>query len=126
MPQQLYPPQIPASRSLPTSMRQSPLPYTLEDTSGRLTMSDFDDIYDRIFLRVAQSPQPTGKTKLMIYNMHRRSSRRRDSLPFQAAPSVVLQFEANNALGVVTFSQSPASLSIPMNRYLRKTATFGR
>lgn len=106
-------------------MRQSPLPYALEDTSGRLTLTDFDDIYDRIFLRVAQSPQPTGRTTLMIYNMHRRSSRRRDSLPFRVEPSVVLRFGANNALGDITFLQSPARFSVPMNRYLQKTATFG-
>lgn len=104
----------------------APLPYAFEDRTGRLTASDFDEIYDRLFLHVAQSPQETNGTTLMIYNMHRRATRHRDLLPLREEPSVILEFGAKNALGVITFLQPPARLSVPMNRYLRKINLFGR
>jgi hypothetical protein len=101
-----------------------PLPYTLEDRTGLAMSSDFDDIYDRLFLRVSQGPQPQRDTTL-IYNMTRRSSRHRDSLPLQRDPSVALEFGPNGTLGNVTFMQRPSKISIPMARYLRKTSIFG-
>jgi hypothetical protein len=104
----------------------APLPYTFEDRTGRLNATDFDEIYDRLFLHVAQVPQQTEGTTLMIYNMQRRATRHRDQLPFTTEPSVIMEFGAKNALGVVTFLQPPAKLSVPMNRYLRKTNLFGR
>ncbi len=70
-------------------MQRGPLPYILEDRTGTNTGSDFDDIYDRLFFRVARSP---AQTATMIYNMHRRASRHRDSLPFTQDPIVVLDF----------------------------------
>lgn len=110
---------------LPGLMNSQPLPYTLEDRTGLALSSDFDDIYDRLFLRVAKGQQQRDGSPTVIYNMNRRSSRHRDSLPLQREPSVILEFGANGALGNVTFMQRPAKISIPMNRYLRKTSIFG-
>jgi hypothetical protein len=101
---------------------RGPLPYILEDRTGLNTGSDFDDIYDRVFLRVARIPQ---RTMTMIYDMGRRASRRRDSLPFQTAPSVILEFAADESLGNISFVRPPVNLSVPMGRYLRKSSIFG-
>jgi len=103
----------------------APLPYAFEDRTGLLTASDFDEIYDRSYFHIAQSPQQREGTVLMIYNMHRRATRHRDLLPLQEEPSVIMEFGAKNALGVITFLQPPATLSVPMNRYLRKINLFG-
>ncbi|KAI0734854.1 hypothetical protein C8Q72DRAFT_328807 [Fomitopsis betulina] len=102
------------------------LPYYLEDRSGLYTGSDFDDIYDRLFLRVA--PPPGSSTDgppaaLMIYNVGRRSSSPRDNRPIQREPAVVLEFGQNATLGRISFVGT--STAVPMNQYLKKTSLFG-
>lgn len=99
------------------------LPYTLEDRTG-LQNTDFDEIYDRIFLRVARTPQQSASLT-MIYNMGQRSSRHRDSLPFRHTPSVVLEFGLDESLGSISFQRPNPSPPLPMSRYLRKTSLFG-
>ncbi|KZT63793.1 hypothetical protein DAEQUDRAFT_699678 [Daedalea quercina L-15889] len=102
------------------------LPYYLEDRSGLYTGSDFDDIYDRLFLRVARppgSPADGPPAALMIYNVGRRSSNQRDYRPIQREPAVVLEFGSNATLGRISFMGS--SVSIPMNQYLKKITLFG-
>ncbi|KAL0948848.1 hypothetical protein HGRIS_008969 [Hohenbuehelia grisea] len=94
--------------------------YTLEDRTGHNTCSDFDDIYDRLYLRVARLPQ---RTTTMIYQMRHRSSRHRDSMPFSAEPIVILDFASDESLGNISFTK--AQITIPMSRYLRKTSLFG-
>lgn len=106
-------------------MRTAPLPYILEDRSGIYNASDFDDIYDRLFLRIAESSRDGETSISMIYDMGRRSSRRRDSRHFDRQPSVVLEFGSNGTLGSVHFMQPPAASSLPMYQYLRKTTIFG-
>lgn len=103
--------------------RQGPLPYVLEDRTGSNTASDFDDIYDRMFFRVAR-PQDRG-TATMIYDMTRRASRHRDSLPFQREPIAILNFMPDESLGSISYVKPPINVSIPMGRYLRKTSIFG-
>ncbi len=103
------------------------LPYYLEDRSGQYTGSDFDEIYDRLFLRVArpssaQSAHFPAESTLMVYNTGRRSSSQRHSRPPQREPAVVLEFGPNGALGTVSFVQS--GVSMPMGQYLRKTSMF--
>jgi hypothetical protein len=107
-------------------MDRQPLPYTLEDRTGSHTASDYDDIYDRIFLRIADSPQQADRRTLVIYKMTRRASPRRDSLPFNGEPCVALEFGPNNTLGVISFYGRPtvAAFSAPMTRYLRRTGIF--
>ncbi|KAI0773540.1 hypothetical protein C8Q74DRAFT_1368123 [Fomes fomentarius] len=91
------------------------LPFYLEDRTGQYTGSDFDEIYDRLFLRVARPP-PTQvahfpETTLMVYNTGRRSSSQRHSRPPQREPAVVLEFGPNGALGTITFAATGLALS---------------
>lgn len=98
-------------------------PYILEDRTGINSASDFDDLYDRIFFRVARPPQ---RTTTMFYSMNIRGSRHRDSLPFTRQPIAKLEFAPDESLGTVFFiQQRNRELTIPMNRYLRKTSIFG-
>ncbi|KIM53848.1 hypothetical protein SCLCIDRAFT_138116 [Scleroderma citrinum Foug A] len=105
------------------------MPYTFEDRTGDIKDSDFDDIYDRMFLRVASYPHasPGRATTLALYVMARRSTRHRDVRHLERQPSVILEFgEAHLGLGTIHFTQSPSStVSIPMNNYLKKTTLFG-
>jgi len=97
----------------------------MEDRFGLYNASDFDDIYDRLFLRVVQSPQHSQKSMSMIYNMGRRSSRKHDSRHLDRQPAVVLEFGANGTLGNIHYMNPPAALSLTMHQYLRKTTIFG-
>jgi len=97
-------------------------PYVLEDRTGVNSASDFDDMYDRIFFRIARPPR---RTTTMVYSMNIRGSRHRDTLPFNQQPIAMLDFAPDESLGNVTFVQQRNNLVIPMNRYLRKTSLFG-
>ncbi|KIJ59787.1 hypothetical protein HYDPIDRAFT_100096 [Hydnomerulius pinastri MD-312] len=105
------------------------MPFTFEDRTGQLKGSDYDDVYDRMFLRVTPYPHsPTGNSNtLAIYVMARRSTRHADLRHLERHPSVVLEFAGPSlGLGTIHFLQPPAaSMSIPMNNYLKKTALFG-
>lgn len=102
------------------------LPYFIEDRTGQYTGSDFDEIYDRVFLRVARPPpghaSHYAETTLMVYDTGRRSSSKRYSQPVSREPSVILEFGPNGALGTISFVGS--SVSMPMGQYLRKTSMF--
>ncbi|KAK7444004.1 hypothetical protein VKT23_015401 [Stygiomarasmius scandens] len=105
--------------------RQRPLPYVFEDRTGQLNGSDFDDMYDRLFFRVSR-PVPS-KPVTMIYDMGRRATRHRDSLPFQRDPIAILEFGPAESLGNITYcTPKSTNVPIPMNRYLRRTSLFGR
>ncbi|PPR04332.1 hypothetical protein CVT24_013371 [Panaeolus cyanescens] len=103
-------------------MYRQPLPLTLEDRTGQLTNSDFDDMYDRLFLHVARQP---GKTTTKIYEMNIRASRHRSKQPLNRDPIIVLEFMPDESLGTVTFLKPPYQGSILMSRYLKKTSFFG-
>ncbi|THH02232.1 hypothetical protein EW026_g632 [Hermanssonia centrifuga] len=98
------------------------LPYYLEDRTGVFTGSDFDDMYDRMFLRVSpppshlshapSSPASPSPFSLMIYASTRRSStqkeyayayRERNPSMRQGEPAIVLEFGPRGALGNATF-----------------------
>ena len=106
-------------------MRGDPLHYVLEDRYAVYNESDFDDIYDRLFIRIAESSRDAETAVSMIYDMGRRSTRRRDTRHFERQPSVVLEFGSNGALGTVRFMQPTRSSSMSMYQYLRKTSIFG-
>ncbi|KAK0191723.1 hypothetical protein F5146DRAFT_929354, partial [Armillaria mellea] len=97
-------------------------PISWRTEPGPTPGSDYDDIYDRLFFRVARSP---AQTATMIYNMHRRASRHRDSLPFTQDPIVVLDFLHDESLGTVSFIRPTGRISQAMSKYLRKTSLFG-
>lgn len=99
------------------------LPYILEDRTGTLTTTDFDDLYDRIFFHIARD---SDGTTTKIYNMSVRGSPHRDSLPFNSKPVVALEFAANESLGEIFFMRNPQIVSIPMQNYLRRVGLFGR
>ncbi|KAI0640614.1 hypothetical protein C8Q79DRAFT_930518 [Trametes meyenii] len=107
-------------------MINRPLPFFLEDRSGHYISSDFDEVYDRVFLRVARPPPSQAahfaETTLMVYDTRRRSSSRRHSRPPPREPSVILEFGPNGSLGTISFVGS--SVSLPMSQYLRKTSMF--
>jgi len=101
------------------------LPFYLEDRTGFFHGSDYDDIYDRLFLRIAPPPPQSSPRDfvLNIYNVGRRSSSHKDHRPLQREPAVVLEFGPRGALGNVIFPSSSAI--IPMNQYLKKNSMFG-
>ncbi|KAF7378220.1 hypothetical protein MSAN_00246800 [Mycena sanguinolenta] len=89
------------------------IPYIFEDTTGRLTGSDFIDIHDRLRFTVRCTAHDTCHTAYMIYNT--------SPTVFQSAipkPVVALDFGANNALGTISFTSNP----MPMRKYLTKHA----
>ena len=102
-----------------------PSAYFFEDRTGVLTGSDFDEVYDRAFLRVSSTPQRTRNAGLMIYDMGQRSTSigDRDGRHFYREPAIVLDFGPKGALGTVHFAQG--SISIPMYQYLRKVSLWG-
>ncbi|TFL05621.1 hypothetical protein BDV98DRAFT_560334 [Pterulicium gracile] len=107
----------------------APLPYLFEDRTGHSTASDWDDIYDRLYLRVA--PCPTTLNVTNVYTMNQRASRHRDTVPFDRTPSVILDFNRKGGeYATVSFvqKQGPRAGSVstvPLSKYLRKTSMFG-
>ncbi|KAI0246771.1 hypothetical protein BJV78DRAFT_1277097 [Lactifluus subvellereus] len=101
-----------------------PSAYFFEDRTGVLAGSDFDEVYDRAFLRVSSTPQRTRTAGLMIYDMGQRSTSLsdRDGRHFYREPVIVLDFGPKGALGTVHFTKG--SVSIPMHQYLRKVSLF--
>lgn len=102
------------------------LPYYLEDRTGLFSGSDFDDIYDRMFLRISSTPShlsylaPPAYTSpsaspspfsLMVYVATRRSSPHKEAYGHgdrnigmrPGEPAVLLQFGPRGALGSATF-----------------------
>ncbi|KDR71080.1 hypothetical protein GALMADRAFT_75418 [Galerina marginata CBS 339.88] len=103
-------------------MMKRPLPLTLEDRTGQITNSDFDDMYDRRFFHVVRAP---GQTTTKIYEMNHRASRYRSTLPLVRDAVVHLDFQPDETLGTVSFFKAPFQCTMPMARYLKKTAFFG-
>ncbi|KAJ8095183.1 hypothetical protein PM082_010405 [Marasmius tenuissimus] len=104
---------------------RTPLPYIFEDRTGALTLSDFDDMYDRLFFRISR-PVPQ-KPVTMIFNMERRASRHRDRnmSTFHPNPLAVLEFQPDESLGRISFNNGSKPFSLPMGSYLRKTSILG-
>ncbi|KAJ7181368.1 hypothetical protein C8R43DRAFT_911677 [Mycena crocata] len=92
------------------------MPYILEDTTGRLTGSEFIDIHERLHYTVRCTARDSCHTSYMIYNT--------SPTAFQSAvpkPLVGLDFGPNNALGTISFSSVP----MPMRKYLVKPTPMG-
>ncbi|KAJ7607289.1 hypothetical protein DFH06DRAFT_216436 [Mycena polygramma] len=89
------------------------MPYILEDTTGRLTGSEFVDIHERVRFTVRCTARDVSHTAFMIYNT--------SPAVFQSAvpkPLVALDFGPNNSLGTISFSSVP----MPMRKYLTRHA----
>jgi hypothetical protein len=126
-------------------MRPPPLPYTLEDRTGHALSSDFDDIYDRLFLKLSYQStitpiadnhhhlhfyshqQQQRQDTVLIHNMTWRSSPHRDTLsvpPGDPDPAVVMQFGPGKTLGSITFQTKSRRVSFTMAGYLKKASMF--
>ena len=107
-------------------MLARPLPFYLEDRTGDLRTSDFDEAYDRLFLRVSRtSHDADSEMTLLISDTGRRSSSRRSAhtgARTDREPAVMLEFGTAGALGTVTFVRD--GVSLPMGQYLRRTSMF--
>ncbi len=95
--------------------------YTFEDRTGRNDDSDWDDIYERLFFRTCRDPD--GR-RINIYNVAYRMMRR-DKSHWGIEPDVMLEFNANRALGQITYATELYKCTFQMSRYLRKTSFFG-
>ncbi|THH08291.1 hypothetical protein EW146_g9041 [Bondarzewia mesenterica] len=100
-----------------------PAAYFFEDRSGLVANSDFDEVYDRMFLRVSSTPQRTQNAGYMIYDMGHRSTSHGDRHHYYREPAIILDFGPNGALGTMWFTRN--SSSVPMHQYLRKVSFFG-
>ncbi|KAA1479400.1 hypothetical protein DENSPDRAFT_145282 [Dentipellis sp. KUC8613] len=100
-----------------------PPAYFFEDRTGLVADSDYDEVYDRAFLRVSSAPQRTRNAGFSIYDMGQRSTSHGDRRHFYRDPAVVLDFGPNGALGTIWFPRT--GTSVPMPQYLRKVSMFG-
>lgn len=93
------------------------LPFFLEDKTGRLTGSDFNDLHDRMkLLYRPRSRDPSGG----IYDIYDVSAGRNDSYEI---PVVTLTFGSDNSLGTVKFSYE--SRARDMGGYLSQVNALG-
>ena len=102
-----------------------PAAYSFEDRTGVVAGSDFDEVYDRMFLRVSSTPQSTQNAGLLVYDMGQRSTSHgdRDRRHYYREPSIVLDFGPRGALGTIHFTKT--SMSAPMGQYLKRASYFG-
>lgn len=93
------------------------LPFFLEDKTGRLTGSDFNDLHDR--MKLLYRPRSRDPSR-GIYDIYDASSGRSDSYE---TPVVTLTFGSDNSLGTIKFAQD--SRAREMGRYLSQVNTLG-
>ncbi|TFK22782.1 hypothetical protein FA15DRAFT_671112 [Coprinopsis marcescibilis] len=98
------------------------IPLVLEDRTAAITNTDFDDMYDRVFLHISRIP---GQSTTNLYEMQVRASRHRsrEAHTVNREPTISLEFLQDETLGTVTFPKH--RMAIPMSRYLRKLSFFG-
>ena len=89
---------------------------TLEDTTGRLSGSQFVDIHERMKFAYRCTRQDMQGTQFCIYEL---SSPRDDAY---TRPVVTLDFGANNTLGMINYGTQ----YIKMDNYLYKASPPGR
>ncbi|KAF4575490.1 hypothetical protein EYR36_006850 [Pleurotus pulmonarius] len=94
------------------------LSYFLEDMTGKLTGSEFVDIYGRMRLTFRRTTFDTTRAAYMIFNTT--SSPSYSSPHATTKPLAALDFGPNNTLGTINF---PPNVCIPMQKYLTKTSS---
>lgn len=95
------------------------IPLFFEDKTGKISGTDFTDIYDRSpFLRLTQVSQSDRFLRL-IHELGSTSSRGGYS---EAA--VTMEFGTDYSLGNIYFGRS-SSRAMPMDRYLRRLSSSG-
>jgi hypothetical protein len=133
-------------------MTQHAVPYVLEDRTGQLYDTDFDDAYDRLFLRVVehgarpplvsvQSFPPTTLAKpvlsssppsssaprernVVVYDMSHRWSPRRASAHSERIPAAVLRLGPGGDLGSVQFRLPHFAKNMLLSKWMPRTGYF--
>ncbi|KAI0633500.1 hypothetical protein C8Q77DRAFT_1157705 [Trametes polyzona] len=92
------------------------MPYFLEDTTGRITGSEFVDLHNRMHLSLKQTLLDAHHAAYVIYDLSsRQSGASRGGL---LVPLATLDFAANNALGTIKIGDGE---HIQMGQYLTKS-----
>lgn len=106
-------------------MTRTTLPpaYFFEDRTGAVEDSDFDEVYDRMFLRTSSKLHRTQGPSISVFETGRRSTSSRHQERSPHEPSFIMEFGTNGALGTIWFMKERTSM--PMYRYLRKISLFG-
>ena len=94
------------------------MPLFLEDRTGRLTGSEFVDLYDRARFSLRCTQHDAERSLYMIYNMFSDETFGRTNIP---VPAACLEFGPNNSLGKVKIGRADY---IPMDQYLTKVSLF--
>ena len=92
------------------------LPVFLEDKSGRLTGSEFVDLYDRMKLKYRRIAHDSERTVYGIY----------DTSPGSESPNtavITLTFGADNSLGTIRVRRSN---DMEMDTYLSRVTVFAK
>lgn len=110
------------------------IPYLLEDRTGDVLNTEFDEIYDRMFFGVSSSnpPSPSSSTDpapsrtIKLFELGKRSAPalRGSSLNFGKDPVVVLDFAPGGGMGTVLFVRQ--GVSMPMEKWMRRFDAKGR
>lgn len=103
------------------------IPYLLEDRTGDVLNTEFDELYDRMFFGVSVSASPasppsSSSRTIKIFELGSRSgpSPRAGAYNFGRDPVVVLDFAPNGSLGTVLFVRQ--GVSMPMDQWMRTKA----
>jgi len=91
--------------------------YMLEDRTGQLDGSDFEDVHDRIRLTLRCTQDAQTHTVYMIYDRTRTAAFNFNN------PLAVLDFGPNGRLGTVSFK---TGVHMPMIQYLVKVSTISK
>ncbi|KAH9940379.1 uncharacterized protein BXZ73DRAFT_88639 [Epithele typhae] len=91
------------------------LPFFLEDTTGKLTGTDFVDLHNRMHLSIKQTLRDAHRSAYIIYDLSARPGARSGLL----VPLITLDFTAQNGLGSVKIA---AGEHVPMDKYLVRSA----
>ena len=110
-------------------MAQYGLPYVLEDKTGLYNSTEYDDIYDRMFIGITSTAnvdtKPTGSSTVKIFELGSRTSLHAYPSTYPGRdPTVILDFGPNSHLGTILFVKR--SMSMPMSSWIKKTSFFGR
>lgn len=89
----------------------------LEDRTGRITGSDFEDVHDRIRLSLKCTQKAPTHTAYMIFDRTKTTTFNYNN------PLAVLDFGANDSLGTVSFK---TGVHLPMKQYLLKVSALSR
>ncbi|EJD00716.1 uncharacterized protein FOMMEDRAFT_110000 [Fomitiporia mediterranea MF3/22] len=116
------------------------IPFLLEDRTGDVLNTEYDELYDRMFFGVTSAPSPSAivsptspsrpssrSVTIKIFELGSRTSSARGGLNFGRDPVVILDFATApssaahggfDVLGTILFVRQ--SVSMPMEKWIRK------